>query len=129
MQQQTYQNKQLGNAGEEAVSQFLTKNGFIVQTKNFRTRAGEVDIIAEKKDTRVFVEVKTRKTIHFELSTVITRKKQLAIIKAALAFNQQTGWPSSKNSRFDVALVTKSGVDFSIKYIPNAFTITAEAFV
>ncbi len=122
-------NKALGSAGEAATVTFLKEQGYQVIATNYRTRQGEVDIIAENKDTRLFVEVKTRTTDYFDTSTLITNKKQRSIIKAALDFNLKTHWPSYKNSRFDVALLNKKGVDFAIRYIPNAFTVSSEAFI
>ena len=49
-----------GRAGERATIKFLKKNGYRIIEKNFRTQAGEVDVIAEHEKVLVFVEVKTR---------------------------------------------------------------------
>ena len=111
--------KKTGAAGESAVAQWLTDHGFFVLEKNYRTREGEVDLIAQKDDLIVFVEVKTRKKRHFCLSQVIVPKKQKRLILAAkqYIFNQQY---IDKAFRFDVALV-EEGKDYTIEYIPNAF--------
>lgn len=50
----------IGAWGEDLAAAFLIKNGLIILQRNYRTRQGEVDLIAEDKMTVVFVEVKTR---------------------------------------------------------------------
>ncbi|MCR4626403.1 MAG: YraN family protein, partial [Treponema sp.] len=55
-----YQNKKkLGNQGEDKACFFLKEKGFTILYRNWRTKRGEIDIIAEKNDAIVFVEVKT----------------------------------------------------------------------
>ena len=51
--------KKIGNAGEDKACSFLEDNGYKILERNFRTRTGEVDIVALKGFTVVFVEVKT----------------------------------------------------------------------
>ena len=48
-----------GNAGEEKATEFLKNQGYSIIERNFRTKGGEVDIIALKDDVVVFVEVKS----------------------------------------------------------------------
>ncbi|HAU30204.1 TPA: YraN family protein [Candidatus Dependentiae bacterium] len=122
-------NKPLGFAGEQAAADFLQQQGYRVVATNFYARHGEIDIIAEDQNTRIFVEVKTRSREYFASSCVITYKKQQSIIKAALEYNYKTKWPRNKNTRFDVALVNPIGVSFAIRYIPNAFSVTTEAII
>ena len=55
----TKRRKQTGNSGEEKSASFLMKNGYDVIFRNFRTRNGEIDIIAIKQNVLAFVEVKT----------------------------------------------------------------------
>lgn len=52
--------QQIGKLGEELARKFLISKGYLVLTSNFRIRRGEVDLICQKADTLVFVEVKTR---------------------------------------------------------------------
>jgi len=51
---------QKGVDGENIACNFLSKNGFEILNKNFRTIYGEVDIIAKKENKIHFIEVKTR---------------------------------------------------------------------
>ncbi|MDD5110169.1 MAG: YraN family protein [Patescibacteria group bacterium] len=50
----------LGSKGERTAEKFLKRKGYRMVARNFRTRAGEVDLICRDGDCLVFVEVKTR---------------------------------------------------------------------
>ncbi|MBI2453680.1 YraN family protein [Candidatus Peregrinibacteria bacterium] len=54
------QAKSLGYFGEKVAAQYLGDKGYAILAKNFTVRGGEIDIIAQEKNTLVFVEVKTR---------------------------------------------------------------------
>lgn len=55
----------IGSLGEQIAVQTLKDAGYKIITQNYRTREGEIDIIALDGDTLVFVEVKTRSTLLF----------------------------------------------------------------
>ncbi len=112
--------KILGNLGESLIANWLCKKGFTVLEKNFSTRIGEIDIIAEKHDLIVFVEVKTRKNPSFHFSTVVIPSKQRKIITTAkffLAKNEII----DRACRFDIATVTLNGSEHNIEYLEDAF--------
>lgn len=111
----------LGLQGEELVCSFLTKKNFTILEKNYTSRTGEIDIIAKKNDLLTFVEVKTRTTAYFPISTVVNKTKQRKIIKTALYFLAHNPHPETI-IRFDVATVIINGPSHEIQYIPNAFT-------
>lgn len=52
--------KTFGRLGEVEACQYLKQKNYKIITTNFRTRAGEIDIIAQKDDKLIFVEVKAR---------------------------------------------------------------------
>ena len=52
--------KLLGKIGEDLAVSMLYAEGYMILTRNFRSRFGEIDIICEKDGTVYFVEVKTR---------------------------------------------------------------------
>ena len=122
----------LGSQGESAVIAHLESHGYRIRARNYRTSRGEIDIIAEKHETIAFVEVKTRRSEYFALSTVVTPLKQRKIILTArfwCALNQI----SDKTLRFDVAVVstgasltplpgTSADTGEKIMYYRNAFT-------
>lgn len=56
------ENRQIGKIGETIAVTFLERKGYEILEVNARTTFGEIDIIARRKDTMIFVEVKTRAT-------------------------------------------------------------------
>lgn len=58
-------NIQIGNIGEEAAADYLCKEGYVILERNYRRSIGEIDIIANNKETLVFVEVKTRSNTRY----------------------------------------------------------------
>lgn len=54
------QNKTTGNAGETQAAEYLAQKGYQILQRNYRSKWGEVDIVAKVKSTVVFVEVKTK---------------------------------------------------------------------
>ncbi|MDO8600471.1 MAG: YraN family protein [bacterium] len=64
----TIETKDLGNAGEEIAEEYLIRGGYAVLDRNYRTKIGEIDIIAQKNGIICFVEVKTgtpKSTVYF----------------------------------------------------------------
>lgn len=112
---------QLGKKGEQLVAEYLKKQGYTVCCINYRQRCGEIDIIAEKKEVRAFVEVKLRTTNYFATSQVVTPAKQKKIVLTARYYNNLHPTDQEKVLRFDIALLEQSGDDYGITYIPNAF--------
>lgn len=113
--------KDFGLKGEKLVGQYLEKKNFKILAYNFTTKLGEVDIIAQKDEYIVFVEVKTRNSVYFPISKVITTSKQKKIIKSAKYFIFKNRIVD-RAFRFDVAIVTRlNDLDFDINYIENAF--------
>lgn len=113
----THRKKQ-GNKAEDIAYQYLKKNGLKPVTRNFLTKAGEVDLIMSDDDTLVFIEVRYRKNKDFGgAAASVTPKKQQRIIKAALAYHQQHAPQSSM--RFDVIAI--EGDNMEINWIKSAF--------
>ncbi len=112
---------QFGRAAEEAVIRYLQEQGYTCCARNYRSSAGEIDIVVRKDELLAFVEVKAREHCYFPLSEVIVPEKQRKIIRTArrYIFNERQ---RDLIFRFDVALVEPEGTQWSITYIPNAFT-------
>ena len=112
--------KRLGIIGEQCVADYLQQHGFTIIEQNYRTRQGEIDLIAQKDNLIAFVEVKTRSKQYFNLSQVILPAKQRSIIRTAQMYISRSQLRDTI-FRFDVALL--EGTDMSsITYIPNAFS-------
>ncbi|MFA5129144.1 MAG: YraN family protein [Patescibacteria group bacterium] len=61
----SHDRQDLGKLGEELACDFLKKQGYIILDNNYRTRGGEIDIVAKEGEMIVFVEVKTRVSREF----------------------------------------------------------------
>lgn len=113
-----------GKNGETRVASFLRKSGYTIIKRNYQCRFGEIDIIAEKDEFIVFVEVKTRKkdSMVSPLESVDTFKQQ-RIIRTAEDYIVKT--LCELQPRFDVAevYVEDNGekIKYSLNYIANAF--------
>ena len=77
----------LGRLGEKEAEKYLSSNNYKIIARNFRTRNGEIDIVAQENNILVFVEVKTRRNNKFGLpEEAITPWKIRALIRAAQYF-------------------------------------------
>ena len=117
-------NKGYGKIGEKITAEYLKKQGCIITKMNYRTRHGEIDIVAEYKSFLVFVEVKTREENSFiSGEEAITPQKQMRIKSAAKHFLSSVD--TDYRVRFDAAIVTVKNNDgkqaFALRYIKNAF--------
>ena len=114
-------NQQLGKFGEESAIDFLKNNGYKILATNYRTRLGEIDIVAKDEGTICFIEVKTRLSDRFGLpQEALTRFKQRQIAKTALHFLKDNSL-LEKKARFDVVSVMARDQAPSIDLIKNAF--------
>ena len=112
--------KILGQSGEDRAATFLAKKGYRVLERNYRTRNGEIDLIALHEGTVVFVEVKTRTSDRFGAPELaVTPQKQGRMIKAALAYIKYKKLHQVP-CRFDVVAIS-AATDIEIGIIQNAF--------
>ena len=110
-------NKIEGNVGEIKAVNFLKKKKYKIITTNYKNKIGEIDIIAEKDDLIVFVEVKNRSTFAFGRPIeAVTLQKQNKIKKVAEIFLMMNHI-QYHNVRFDVIEV----FDNFINHTENAF--------
>ena len=77
--------KQIGDAGEDRAVQILSESGYQIVERNFRTRYGEVDVIARDGKTLVFVEVKAKRDDFFGAPAEMITKAKLKKIKKTAA--------------------------------------------
>jgi putative endonuclease len=95
-----------GERGEDRASRALRARGYTIVERNFRCKAGELDIVARDKDTLVFVEVRTRFDDRFGGAlNAVGYHKQRQVIRVAgvyLALKR----PRFDTCRFDVVAIT-----------------------
>ena len=115
--------QKFGKFGENLAARHLKKQGYKIVCKNYRTKLGEIDIIAKQDDTIVFVEVKSRRTSTFgHPKHAITKKKQQQISKTALYYLKETN-QSNVCARFDVVTVNSVNKKPDVEIIKNAFEL------
>ena len=113
----------VGGFGERFVMKKLVKEGYKIIFANYKTRFGEIDIIAQNKSYIIFVEVKTRGENHLGLPReAVNLSKQDKIIKSALIY--LSNYKTDLQPRFDVAEVylDESNNVINYQYFENAFT-------
>jgi putative endonuclease len=114
--------KEVGAIGEKLAADFLKKHGYKIIQRNFRCREGEIDIIAQKGEYLVFVEVRTKKNTVFgtpeESVTLSKREKLISLANAYL----QTCDKQPLSWRIDVVAVelTRDNRVLRLEHIENA---------
>ena len=119
------QNSSLGKQGEQIARNFLRKKGYSILESNYKTRLGEIDIIATDKGTVCFVEVKLSNSPKFGLPQErVCSFKQRQLSKVALQF-LKTNDLLNKRSRFDVVSIINDPQTrvSKIDLIQNAFEL------
>ena len=112
-----------GAEGEDRAARALKKARYKIVERNFRTPAGEIDIVARDGTCLVFVEVKTRSSIEFGLpQEAVIRRKRKRLYSAARWYLQKNRVPDAE-CRFDVvAVVVKDDVsNAEVEVIKDAF--------
>lgn len=116
--------KELGKRGEEIVCEYIRRKGMAVFRTNYRTRFGEIDVIAESETHIIFIEVKTREegALVSGADAVDIAKRRRIMLCAESFIN---ALPVKLSPRFDVAEVTVRSENgkrkYSLKYIEDAF--------
>ena len=111
----------LGKQGEELAVSYLKSKGFKILEKNLRSRFGELDIIAQDRNTLVFIEVKTRTSEIFGSPIQgVDERKQSRLRNLALRYIAEKGL-GEQEVRFDVLGILQTAQETKIEYIPNAF--------
>lgn len=114
------EHNQLGNIGEERAQEYLESKGYNIRHTNWRCGKLELDIVAEKDEWLIIVEVKTRSTETFEHpEEAITLKKIRNLVNATHQYIVDFDW--NGNTRFDVISVIPHGEEFYIDHIEDAF--------
>jgi putative endonuclease len=111
----------LGKRGEDLACAELEKRGYVIVHRRFRTRCGEIDIVAQDGEVLVFVEVKARSNGNFgtPLESVTWQKQQRLSRMAAsyLCVNRLT----NVACRFDVVSILEQHGTSAIELVRGAF--------
>jgi putative endonuclease len=117
---------ELGRRGEQLAAEHLVRRGFQIVERNYRTRWGELDIVAFDGRTLAFCEVKTRRTAAERANPLeaVRSLKQSRVRKMAGSWLiERTDRPRADNLRFDAIGVTfdLAGRLVSLEHLEGAF--------
>jgi len=113
--------KKTGRRGEEMAAAYFARQGYTIIERNWRCATGELDIIMEKEDTLIFVEVRTRSSRRFGTAEEsVTPAKQARLVELAQAYLQETEQAAHRPWRIDVAAIRLGPGKPQINHITNA---------
>jgi putative endonuclease len=115
----------LGICGEKLACETLTRQGYAILATRYRTRVGEIDIVARDGETLAFVEVKTRTSDDYGVpAEAVTWRKQRRIVTMARWYLTEKGLHGSL-CRFDVVTVRcRRGFLPVVEVVKNAFMVS-----
>lgn len=106
-----------GVRAEDIAAEFLAQKKYKILERRYKTRFGEIDLIAQKKNLVCFVEVKARNSEEDALFSVTPRSRK-RIENAALLYLSEHPEFTSSDMRFDVIAISK---DFRVLHLDNAW--------
>jgi putative endonuclease len=113
-----------GISGEEEAARYLKRKGYRILSRNYRCRLGEIDLVALKRGTLVFCEVKARNDKAFgEPFEAVSQYKQERLRRLAESYLLENRQKRELNYRFDVIsiLFANGGRVEELTHIENAF--------
>lgn len=119
---------ELGRIGENKAAEYLVAKGYIVRDRNWRCNKLELDIVAEKNNRIVFVEVKTRSSDDIvDPIEAITPGKIKNLVRAARAYMQMFRLPHE--IQFDIITLVGSDVDdMKLTHIEDAVSVPLRTY-
>ena len=116
--------QRLGKTGENLAVVELQRRGYVILARRYRTRHGEIDVVARDGDTTVFVEVKARVTAECGAAAeAVTAAKQRRLASMAVDFLARKRL-MDRPCRFDVVAIDGDGADRTITVYCSAFDVS-----
>ena len=110
----------LGAAGEEQAAAHLAAEGWTILARNYRSRYGEIDIVASREDEVAFVEVKAWRALsQGDLEYAVGPRKQGRVTLTARRFLAENRRLADRRMRFDVMFL--GGDEAGVRHIEHAF--------
>ena len=113
-------NRKFGIIGEKIAKNFLKQNGYIILKTNFYTKKGEIDLIAQKNNCVIFIEVKTRSNYKYGTPAMAVNNIKKRHIKSAAKIFIYLNKLYKFEIRFDVIEVLINNGKCYINHIKNA---------
>jgi putative endonuclease len=114
------EHNELGKLGEELSVAFLQKNGYKILETNWVFQKAEIDIIAQKENILVVVEVKTRSSADFGSPQDFVKPSKIQLLVKAINEYVLVN-DLDLDIRFDIIALTKEGKGFNIEHLEDAF--------
>lgn len=119
----TMSSSEFGRWAEKQAEAFLRKQGFKILARNFRTRRGELDIVAQDADEVVFVEVKAVRNSDAEPQRKVDAHKRQCLAAAARFFIARYRL-TDRPARFDIVTIKLDPAgQKQVEHEPNAFQV------
>jgi putative endonuclease len=116
---QSLTNHASGIAAEDAACAALLADGWTIHARRLRTKAGEVDVVAEKAGILAVVEVKRRPTLAEAASCLTVRQQSRLLAACEIILAEHPEW-GIEGVRFDVLVVNPAG---QVRRIKDAFRL------
>ncbi len=113
--------KEWGRQAENIVCEYLIAKGYVVRERNWRPNSSksEIDLIAQKDDTLIFVEVKARSDRDIDPAEALTPDKIRNVVRGANSYLLAQEYAFFY--RFDVATVNGDQYNYTLDYLEDAF--------
>lgn len=118
--QQGTSNREWGKQAETIAAEYLRSHGYIIRERNWRVgNSIEIDIIAEKDNIIIFVEVKARKGDFQQADDAVDTPKRNKMIKGGDIYLRSL--PHLFQYRLDIITLTGTPENYEIKHLEDAF--------
>jgi len=111
---------ELGKKGEKIAQNFLQTQGYKILATNWRFGKAEIDIIAQKEQILVVVEVKTRSSEHYGKPEIFVNKKKMTLLLEAINHYVEEN-NIEDEIRFDIISIIINQYREDLEHIENAF--------
>ena len=113
------ENHEWGQEAEQIASEYLPKEGYTIRERNWRMGKYEIDLILEKDNTIIFVEVKARRGDNIAPVDAVDLRKQQRTVRAGDAYLRML--PMMYSYRFDIVAITGTSESYTLEHLEEAF--------
>jgi putative endonuclease len=117
----------LGQTGERIAERWVSRRGWRIVHRRFRSGHRDIDLVAEHEGTIVFIEVKARRGASFGGPVgAVNWRKQRELARSAKVWIDRHG-RAAEAYRFDVIGVLVDGDRVRVRHVPNAFSAASSS--
>ncbi len=117
--EQKLRNLEFGRFAEEKATEFYITEGYAIRERNWRLNKIEIDIIAQKGETIIFVEVKARSGRDMDPVDAVTPEKMRLMAKGADSYLRRL--KGRYEYRYDIFTLTGDMENYTTEHYPDAF--------